>query len=82
MKTKENYIAEAIADNPKPLFFDANGIAVKLTDDEYNQAIEAWAEMRIEQDNAKNQNQELLQLKNSALIKLGLTADEASALFG
>ena len=55
MKTKDDYIKEAIADNPKPLFFDANGIPIQLTDDEYDAAIEAWALMRWYQDNPDQQ---------------------------
>jgi len=50
MTTKQQYIAQAKADNPKPMYATINGEQVQLSDDEYDQAITAWAEMRVEQD--------------------------------
>jgi hypothetical protein len=82
MKTKNDYLTEARKDNPKPLFFDANGIKIELSDDEYETAIHAWADMRLIQI-AEEEKQVAKEAAKKALIeKLGLTADEISALFG
>lgn len=82
MKTKDDYIAEARQDNPKPMFYDANGIKIELSDGEYEDAIEAWAIMRVEQDAAKNEADANLALKRSAYTKLGLTDQEINAILG
>ena len=82
MKTKNDYLAEARKDNPKPLFFDANGISIQLSDEEYDAAIDAWATMRVEQDAAQKEQEQLLANKRSAYTKLGLTDDEITAILG
>lgn len=80
MKTKNDYIAEARQDNPKPMFYDANGVKIELSDDEYEAAIEAWATMRVQQDAAKSEADAKLATKRSAYAKLGLTDDEINAI--
>jgi len=82
MKSKDDYIAEARQENPKPIFHDANGIKIQLSDDEYEVAIEAWAIMRVKQDAAKNETDTNLALKRSAYTKLGLTDAEINAILG
>jgi len=51
--SRDELIAQAKADNPKPMFATINGEQVQLSDAEYDEAIEAWAEMRVEQDAAE-----------------------------
>ena len=53
MTTKAEYIAQAKAANPKPMYATINDVRVQLSDAEYDEAIEAWAEMRVEQDAAE-----------------------------
>lgn len=55
MTTKAEYAAQCRADNPKPLYLNANGTLIELTDEEYETAIEAWALMRWYQDNPDQQ---------------------------
>lgn len=50
MKTKAEYIAQCKADNPPPLHATINGVTQQLTDEEYEDAVEKWAEMRVYQD--------------------------------
>jgi len=82
MKSKEDYIAEARTNNPKPLFWIANGIEIELTDDEYEASIVAWAEMRVAQDLAQAEAEAVIAVKRSAYTKFGLTDDEINALLG
>lgn len=82
MTTKQQFITQARQANPKPLFLNANGTLIELTDDEYEASIEAWAEMRVEQEAVEAAAAELLAIKKAAYAKLGLTEDEIEALLG
>lgn len=55
MKTKQDYINQALAANPKPVFFNANGVMIELSEAEYDAMIENWAQMRFWQDNPDQQ---------------------------
>ena len=55
MTTKVEYAAQAQAANPKPQYATINDVQIELTDDEYDAAIEAWAQMRYYQDNPNEQ---------------------------
>lgn len=79
MASKNDYINIIRTQNPKPLFRIVNNEEIELTDDEYENAIEAWAVMRVEQDTAE---QIKAAARQAVLDKLGLTADEITALFG
>jgi hypothetical protein len=50
MTTKNEYISQAKKDNPKPQYCTINGEKIELTDAEWEYSIEAWAEMRVAQD--------------------------------
>lgn len=82
MTTKNEYIAQAQNENPKPQYRTINGEQIKLSDDEYEASIEAWADMRVEQDLAETKAATLLATKRSAYAKLGLTDDEIDAILG
>ena len=82
MTTKTEYITQAKAENPKPMFATINGEQIELTDAEYEETIEALATMQLEQETVQIDTNTKVEAKASALDKLGLTADEAAALFG
>ena len=82
MTTKNEYIIQARSENPKPQYQTVNGEQIELSDDEYEASIEAWADMRVEQDMAETKAAELKATKRSAYTKLGLTAEEIEALLG
>jgi hypothetical protein len=82
MTTKQQFITQAREANTKPLFLNANGTLIELTDEEYEASIVAWAEMRVEQDAAEAEAAELLATKKAAYAKLGLTEEEITALIG
>ena len=82
MKTKAQYMAQAKTENPQPQYATINGVAVQLTEDEYETSIEAWAEMRMAQEAAEMIAAEMRALKISAYKKLGLTDEEIAALVG
>jgi hypothetical protein len=56
MTTKNQYITQAKKDNPQPQFCTINGQQIELTDEEWLTSIEAWAEMRVAQDEINAQN--------------------------
>jgi hypothetical protein len=85
MTTKTQFIAEAKAANPKPLYRTENGTPIELTDEEYESSIEAWAEMRVEQEKIAEQSRAKEAAAASGRAKLaalGLTDDEIDALVG
>jgi lipopolysaccharide biosynthesis regulator YciM len=82
MTTKNQYIQQARAANPKPQYRTVNGVEIELSDDEYEASLEAWAEMRLEQDATEASAAELLATKKAAYAKLGLTNDEIEAVLG
>jgi hypothetical protein len=57
-----------------------NDSVVEVSDKEYNEIINLWAENEIAEEKEKFANQELLQSKVSAYQKLGLTPAEIEAL--
>ena len=82
MTTKTQFATKAKADNPKPQYKTINGAQIELTDEEYETSIEALATMLFEQQAAQVEAQNKAAAKQAVLDKLGLTADEAAALFG
>lgn len=82
MTTKAQYIAQAKAANPQPQYHTSNGVATQLTEDEYELSIEAWADMRIEQDIAEAAAAQLRETKIAAYKKLGLSDEQIAALVG
>ena len=54
MTTKEQYAEQCRAENPE-MHTTENGITRKLTQTEYDEAVEAWALMRWYQDNPEQQ---------------------------
>lgn len=85
MTTKKDLIAQAKRDNPKPLYRTDNGIQIELTDAEYDEAINNWAEMRLEQlavEQAEADKQAARESARTKLAALGLTDIEVAALIG
>jgi hypothetical protein len=54
MTTKEQYAEQCRTDNPE-MYTTVNGVTRKLTQTEYDEAVEAWALMRWYQDNPDQQ---------------------------
>jgi hypothetical protein len=54
MKTKEEYAQQCRDENPE-MHTTVNGVTRKLTQTEYDEAVEAWALMRWYQDNPNEQ---------------------------
>ena len=54
MTTKEQYAEQCRANNPE-MHVTINGVTRKLTQEEYDEAVEAWALMRWHQDNPDQQ---------------------------
>lgn len=85
MTTKQQYVAQARTANPQPQYRTENGERIELTDDEYESSLEAWADMKIQQDAAETAEQAAIAAKESAKAKLaalGLTEAEVNALIG
>lgn len=85
MTTKNQYIAQARAANPKPQYRIENGVEIELTDDEYEVSLAAWAEMRIQQDEvdaARETSEAAAASGRAKLAALGLTEAEVAALLG
>ena len=85
MTTKQQYIAQAKADNAKTLYAIINDEQVQLSDVEYEETITAWAEMRVAQGAAAQAAADKAAAAASGRTKLaalGLTDDEINALLG
>jgi len=85
MTTKKDLIAQAKRDNPKPLYRTDNGVQTELTDAEYDEAINNWAEMRLEQlaiEQAEADKQAAKTSARTKLAALGLGDDEVNAIIG
>jgi hypothetical protein len=54
MTTKKQYADQCRADNPE-MNVTENGVTRKLSEEEYEAAVEAWAQMRFYQDNPDQQ---------------------------
>jgi len=82
MTTKQQYITQAKAANPKPLYATINGEQVQLSDAEYEASIESWAEMRVAQDAHIDQQAAAKESAKAKLAALGLTEEEVNAIIG
>ena len=85
MTTKNNYISQARVANPKPQYRTENDARIELTDDEYENSLVMWAEMKIQQEKIETAEQEIATAKASGRAKLaalGLNDDEIVALLG
>lgn len=82
MTTKTQYVAQAKAANPQPMFANINGAQVELSESEYDDAITAWAEMRVAQDTYINEQTIAKESARAKLAALGLTDTEINALVG
>lgn len=83
MTTKTQYIAQARAANPQPQYRTVNGEKIQLNEEEYETSIEAWAEMKTQQDAHLATLEAEAAAKASArskLTALGLTDEEIAAL--
>ena len=54
MTTKEQHAEQCRAENPE-MHVNENGIKRKLSKKEYDEAVEAWAQMRFYQENPDEQ---------------------------
>ena len=54
MKTQKQYSEQCKTENPEMIEI-INGVERRLTEDEYDNAVEAWALMRWYQDNPEQQ---------------------------
>lgn len=82
MKTKNQLVEEAKLANPK-ILQTINGVEIELDEAAYNDSIDAWAEMRLEQLKAEAEQIAKAQAKAAAEAKLealGLTVEELKAL--
>jgi len=82
MATKKQLLTETQENNPKPQYKTINGEQIELTDEEYEQNLAAFVEMRYEQQQKETELIAKQDARQAVLDKLGLTADEAAALFG
>jgi hypothetical protein len=88
MTTLTNFVTQAKTANPQPQHQTINGEQIELTDAEYKTSIEALAAMQLEQQAAEIKTQTQIEAqtvkqvaRQAVLDKLGLSADEAQALF-
>lgn len=80
--TKNDLIKQAKLENPAPLFKVENDVTIELTLEEYDEAINNWAEMRLAQIKLENELAEKEIQRNALLSKLGITQEEAKLLLG
>ena len=81
MKIKAELIAQCKAENPT-MVQTINGEEIVLSKVKYDAACEAWAEMILEQQAAKAEEEAKAKAKAALLNRLGITADEALLLLG
>jgi hypothetical protein len=79
MKTREQLIAECKSAN-SVMKQIVNDVEVELTNEEYEKACEAWADMRLEQLEKEAEIDANLEAKSILLERLGITAEEAALL--
>ena len=79
MTTKAELIAQLKAENPT-MTATLNDEKRLLSDAEYNETCNAWADMRLEQIAAEAEKAKAEADKEALLAKLGITADEAKLL--
>lgn len=80
MTTKQQYVTQAREANPQPQYRIVNGEQIKLTDDEYETALNAWAEMRVTQDKYVDEQTKTKQSALDKLKALGLSDEEIKVL--
>lgn len=80
--TKNDLIKQAKLENPALLFKVENDVTIELTLEEYDEAINNWAEMRLAQIKLENELAEKEIQRNALLSKLGITQEEAKLLLG
>lgn len=81
MKTLQEIKADILASNPNRIYV-INGEEIEMTDSQFNDAINDRAKMELEQLEFEAAEEAAKALKISGYQKLGLTADEISALLG
>lgn len=80
MKTKLEIIAELKAEHPTLKEGSEELGYTQLTDEEYENTIERWANNLVAQQDIEAANQKAETDKAALLVKLGITADEAKLL--
>lgn len=80
MKTKAEIIAELKAEHPTLKEGSEESGYTQLTDEEYENTIERWANNLVAQQDMEAANQKSEADKAALLAKLGITADEAKLL--
>jgi hypothetical protein len=81
MKTKSEFIAQCKAENPT-MVQTINDVKTVLSKAEYEAAVEAWAQMKLEQQAAEIEEAAKAKTKADLLDRLGITAEEAALLLG
>jgi len=81
MKTKEDIAIELKKENPT-IVSNINGEEIELIGDEYEEAIQNAAQMKIEQLLKKEEDKSKEIARTELLSKLGITAEEAKLLLG
>ena len=81
MTTKAEYITQIKTEN-STMTQNINGENINLDKTEYDNACEAWATMKVQQDEHIEAETAKQVARQTVLDKLGLTQDEAQALLG
>jgi len=81
MKTKEDIAIELKKENPT-IVSNINGEEIELIGDEYEEAIQNAAQMKIEQLLKEEEDKSKEIARTELLSKLGITAEEAKLLLG
>jgi len=81
MKTKQDIAIELKKENPT-IVSNINGEEIELIGDEYEEAIQNAAQMKIEQLLKEEEDKSKEIARTELLSKLGITAEEAKLLLG
>jgi hypothetical protein len=81
MTTKEQYAEQCRDENPE-MHVTENGVTRKLSQAEYDEAVEAWATMMFEQQTEAEALKAQAVAKQAVINRLGLTEQEAQLLLG
>ena len=81
MTTKEQY-AQQCRDENLEMTQTVNGVTRKLSQAEYDEAVEGWATMMFEQQTEAEALEAQAVAKQALLDRLGLTEQEAQLLLG
>lgn len=79
MKTKAQFIEQCKAENPT-MVQTLNDVKFELTEAEYNNACEAWAESKYLLQTLEAEAEAKATAKAALLERLGITAEEATLL--